>query len=813
MSSMDSRPGTSLRDILQQTLSGTYVIERELGGGGMSRVFVAEETQLGRTVVIKVIAPELAEGLSAERFAREVQLAARLQQANIVPVLSAGTAGALPYYTMPFVRGESLRHRLASGTPLSTSEATSVLRDVARALACAHADGIVHRDIKPDNILLSGGAAVVTDFGIAKAIGASRTEDAGVDVHTTGITQAGMSLGTPAYMAPEQALGDAGVDHRADLYAWGVVAWELLAGEHPFAGRTTMQALVAAHVTEVPPSLAARKPDLPPAVAAIVMQCLEKDPVRRPATARALLDALESAVTPTGRATATPARPSRRRLLTAIAALLVAAIATIAILRHRGNVATGAAAKSLAVLPFMSTGGDTANTYLAEGIADEVTNTLSQVPGLRLAGRSSSARLAGKGETSQQIGAALNVDAVLDGTVRRDGDRIRVTTELSSARDGAVIWHESYDRAASDIIAVQDEIARAIAGRLQVTLASAGRTSLAASGTSDPTAYDLYLRGMYFYRRRGTGGAGITEAIAALQQATARDSMFARAWAGLSNALTVSPSYVNTRDGDVLPRARDAAERAVHLDSTLSDAHLALGYVDAELFQWSAAEGELRRAIALDPGAAEPRYRLGYALLNEGREADAVPELQRAEAEDPLYFLPPIYLGWAEVNLGRGPEGLAEMRRGLALEPNAVTVLSILAVGYDRVGPADSALRYAHRVVEASAIPARIGVAAYVLARNGARAEAETIARQLEATPPNTWTRWTGLALVYTGLGDTARAISAMEHASAGDGDAYPLYGWRYGREIPLTPRLVAVLRRYNLDPARFALPEAARSP
>ncbi|MBK5188348.1 MAG: serine/threonine protein kinase, partial [Gemmatimonadaceae bacterium] len=274
-----------LRDQLQSTLGGGYSIERELGGGGMSRVFVARDETLGRDVVVKVIAPENAEGLSAERFAREVKLAARLQQANIVPVLSAGTSGNLPYYTMPFVRGESLRARLASGSPLPIAEAVSILRDVARALAYAHAEGVVHRDIKPENILLSGGAAVVTDFGIAKAIDASRTVDGG---GTTGITRAGVSLGTPAYMAPEQALGDPATDYRADIYSWGVVAWELLGGAHPFAGRSTAQALIAAHVAEAAPALSARRPDVPEALARLVMRCLDKNPASRPASAAEL---------------------------------------------------------------------------------------------------------------------------------------------------------------------------------------------------------------------------------------------------------------------------------------------------------------------------------------------------------------------------------------------------------------------------------------------------------------------------------------------------------------------------------------------
>jgi serine/threonine-protein kinase len=286
----------NLRARLEAALGTIYVIDRELGGGGMSRVFVAQEVALGRDVVVKIVAPELREELSAERFAREVQLAARLQQANIVPVLNAGDADGMAYYTMPYVDGQSLRARIARG-PLPLGEALDVLRDVARALAYAHAQGIVHRDIKPENVLLSSGTAVVTDFGIAKALSASRTTVDGARARATALTQAGTSLGTPAYMAPEQALGEE-VDARTDLYAWGVIAYELLAGAHPFAGHATAQRLVAAHLSEMPAPLPT---DVPTAVAELVMQCLAKDPAARPAGATELLARLSAAVTPGAR--------------------------------------------------------------------------------------------------------------------------------------------------------------------------------------------------------------------------------------------------------------------------------------------------------------------------------------------------------------------------------------------------------------------------------------------------------------------------------------------------------------------------------
>jgi tetratricopeptide (TPR) repeat protein/tRNA A-37 threonylcarbamoyl transferase component Bud32 len=277
-----------LRNQLQSTLTGSYTLERELGGGGMSRVFLADETRLGRKVVIKVLAPELAAGISAERFQREIKLAASLQQANIVPVLSAGESQGLPYYTMPFVEGESLRKRLGAGTAPGITETVRILGDIARALSYAHEHGIVHRDIKPDNVLLSHGTAVVTDFGIAKAVAAARTGDGAVT-----LTQLGASIGTPAYMAPEQAAGDDNIDHRVDIYAFGCLAYELLTGRPPFAAKTT-QRMMAAQMSETPQNVSEVRADTPTALAALVMRCLEKDPAARPQSSAELMGVLDS---------------------------------------------------------------------------------------------------------------------------------------------------------------------------------------------------------------------------------------------------------------------------------------------------------------------------------------------------------------------------------------------------------------------------------------------------------------------------------------------------------------------------------------
>jgi len=363
-----------LRDRLQSTLGSAYVIERELGGGGMSRVFLAHDTSLGRRIVVKLLPPELAAGVNVERFKREIQLAAQLQHPHIVPLLSASelsveSGDRLPFFTMPFVEGESLRQRIGHGE-LPITDIVSILRDVARALAHAHARGVIHRDIKPDNVLLTGGSAVVSDFGVAKAVGASTSE--------SGLTSVGVALGTPAYMAPEQAAADPNVDQRADLYAFGVVAFEVLTGHTPFAGRSAGQ-MLAAHATVAPPPVAEDRPTTPPALAQLVMRCLEKRPADRPQSADEVLHALDAVTTPTigtvAGATAMSA-PAWRRRIGAIAAA-TAFIAAASAVTYRFAFSHGANERRVVVMPFDNATNDSTLGVVGRMAADYITEGLS----------------------------------------------------------------------------------------------------------------------------------------------------------------------------------------------------------------------------------------------------------------------------------------------------------------------------------------------------------------------------------------------------------------------------------------------------
>jgi serine/threonine-protein kinase len=467
-----------LRDRLQSSLGGAYTLERELGGGGMSRVFVAREEALGRDVVVKVLSPELAEGLSAERFAREIRLAARLQHPNVVPVLTTGVAAdGLPYYTMPYVRGESLRARLLRGR-VPRDEALTILRDVLRALGAAHREGVVHRDVKPENVLLHDGAAVVTDFGIAKALAESRTLAQEGERHDDGsgtITRLGTTLGTPAYMAPEQATGDR-VDARADLYAWGVVAHELLAGQHPFAGKENAQQWIAAHLTEPPPALPA---DVRAPLAALVRQCLEKEPARRPADAATALAALDRtapdraapdhagvtgpavpAPLPAGEADA-PAHPRRRwrRLLAAVpAGLLAVALggwygllsasdrAMLTVLATRDPLELRV--NRVVVAPFRNETGDPSLAALGPLVADVLTSGLASLPGVEVVDARTAAasadvvrripRLLRRRDATLALADEVGAGVLLDGSYYRDGDSVRVRARVLDASSGAV---------------------------------------------------------------------------------------------------------------------------------------------------------------------------------------------------------------------------------------------------------------------------------------------------------------------------------------------------------------------------------------
>ncbi|HSQ31800.1 MAG TPA: protein kinase [Gemmatimonadaceae bacterium] len=814
---------------LQSAFGDTYAIERELGGGGMGRVFLAREHALGRTVVIKVLPPLLAAGIRTERFAREVRLAATLQHPNIVPLFTAGQVSAsestsvsewplagLPYYVMPYVPGESLRARLARDGRLPLADALSVLRDVARALSFAHEHGVVHRDVKPENVLLAGDAAVVTDFGIAKAI-TSATEpspDAGRDDTTLSVV--GSAIGTPAYMAPEQAAGDPRVDHRADVYAWGVLAYELLSGKHPFAERTTPRQLLAAQLSEAPAPLSGCAPELSLALTTLVTRCLDKEPAGRPQSVRAILDALATMTTPAPDAAIALWRERVRTLLPsaglASAGLLVLAVlAYVAVTsRERPSVESASAgALSLAVLPFEALGGDTANAYFGEGIADEIAAALSKVGGLRVASRTSAAAFRSSHNVDvRELGRRLGVNTVLEGRVRRDGDRMRLTVQLTNVSDGLAMWSDVYERQVKDVFRVQDEIARSIVGALSTRLPGISTPQkgrrVSSPGTNNPEAYDLYLRASYLLERRGSE---VQKAVEYFEQAIAKDSNFARAYAGLSVALELTPNFGGTLPRAVESRAIDAAQRALALDSTLAEAYTGLGMAYSQDLRWQEAGLAYRRAELVDPGFAPGEVQYCLYLLRIGRITDAVDACRRARVADPLSATGSGLLAYSLSLLGRFDEALAESRRAYELDSSlatshAVVPLAILAAGH----PEEARAR-----ARATLAPPFNGIAAYVLGATGDRAGANAVIHELEARPHGEWFVSTSLSYAYLGIGDTARALSAMEAAAiAGERPQLPFADPMFDI-LRKSRRFARVVKQFRFDERLFTSPSVRR--
>jgi len=792
-----------LRAQLQSTLGDAYELERELGGGGMSRVFVAEERAFGRKVVVKVLSPELAAGVSSERFTREIRLAAQLQQANIVPLLTAGETSGLPYYTMPFVEGQSLKQRLVTAGALSISEAVNILRDVARALAYAHDRGVIHRDIKPENVLLSGHAAVVTDFGIAKAISVSRTETSET------LTSVGTAIGTPAYMAPEQAIGDTSTDHRADVYSFGCLGYELLTGASPFHGRSAQQLLVA-HVHETAASVDSIRAGTPPQLASLVMRCLSKDPSARPQTAREILEALDGVATPSALPTATAWRFPRARRFPAIAAaviLVAAGAAALAFALARGRAAGVPQLRALAVMPFTNVSADTAEQYFADGIAIDLTSALGKVPGLQVT--SHSLAFTYKGRDVRSVGKELHVDAVLEGTVQRSAGRVRVTTQLTRTSDAVALWSDRYERQAQDLFAVQDDITKSIVSELRLTLGAESRATArpTVAGTSSFAAYDSYLRGVYLLEHRGLG---VQKSIDFFTDAIAKDSNFARAYGALSEALELLPYFTATPATSVEARAVAAAERALALDSTVAQAHIGLALAREHAYRWDDGAAEYRRALADDSTSAVAHLQYGRHLMQRARILEAMNEFRRATELDPLFGTALVWLAHTYSLAGEHDSALVIGRRAREIDPGLMLGRMIGGIDAIAAGRPDEARSIA---ADVQGIAPWRGQAAYSLGKAGDTAAAHATIRDLERLPRDTWLIHTALVYASLGVDDTARALSELEAAVRAREIMpkwNPLADYMFD-PIRQSPRFAAVVRAFGLDDRVFTSPNGGR--
>ena len=774
---------------LTAALAGRYSFERELGEGGMATVYLAHDLKHNRRVALKVLKPELAAVLGAQRFLLEIQVTANLQHPHILPLFDSGSADGALFYVMPLVQGESLRDRLDREKLLSVDEAIRITRQVAGALDFAHRQGIIHRDIKPENILLHDGEVMLADFGIALAL-----SEAAAGGRLTGT---GLSIGTVQYMSPEQAGGERDLDGRSDIYSLGAVTYEMLAGEPPVNG-PTVQAMIAKLMTQRPTSLRVVRDVVPRPLEHAVMRALAKVPADRFSSAREFSDAL------TG--TGVPAKRPRRVALILLGALgLAGAYAisrkgTTGSLPARIDTAAPAAIRSIAVLPLDNYSADSTQAYFAEGITDELTAALASISRLRVTSRGSAMQFGGKNRPpTPQIGKTLNVDAIVEGSVSRSGDRVRITAQLIDARVDKHLWSKVFERNSSDVLALQGELAAAIAAEINVNLTEGEQARLATAPSVSVAGHDAYLKGRYFFNRPSDDN--LRKAIAQFEAAVKLSPGFAKAYSGLSDAYL----WAGYNEGFMTasaarPRALVAAEKAVRLDSMSAEAHASLATFKLFYeFDWAGCEREFRRAIRLNPNYAFAHDQFAMALAFTGRFDEAVAESRRAAELDPLspqvlidatmapmfeknfpaakelarkageldptYFFPVMMEGWVDLEAGKFREAIPFLTRATTMgAPPFVT--AYLAFAYGAAGD-----------------------------RAGAMAALEALKKISQGGPVLPF----NLALAYLGLGDHRRALDNLERALAADSQ---MMAW-LGRDamfdaLRAEPRFLALMKKLN---------------
>lgn len=736
---------------LRAALSGRYELEGELGAGGAAVVYAARDLRHRRAVAIKVLRPEVAAALGAERFLREIRTSANLRHPGIVPLFDSGEAGGRLYFVMPLVEGETLRARLIREDRLPVEDAVRIATEVAEALDHAHRRGVVHRDVKPENILLEDGRAVVTDFGIARALaGGPAAAPPG-----TALTRIGLALGTPAYMSPEQTAGEGEIDGRSDLYSLACVLYEMLAGHPPFTG-DTVERLYAQHMVDTPPPVTSVRPSAPAAVAAALARALAKAPSDRFSSGQAFARALVLPV---------PAPVARR---------------------------------SVAVLPFRSLSSDPENEYFADGITEDVIAQLSKIRALKVVSRTSVLPFRTREQGLAEIARRLQVATLLDGSVRRAGSRVRIVAQLVDAATDEPVWADTYDRDLTDIFAIQTEVALRIAEALDAELSTDERTRIHGRPTTDPRAYQLLLQGRHHHIRFTADS--LRQGIDYYQEALRRDPAYAPAWSGLAMAYTELGEQGMLPPDEAYPKAKEAAARALDLDPELAAAHVTVAHVRMVYdFDWAGAEEEFLRALELSPGAADAHDLYGRLCSALGRFEEAIELLTRAQELDPLAHRNDV--ATAYLRAGRYEEALEMAGRSAEFAPDDARAQATLGWTYLRLGREEEGLRHLEEAVSLS--QGNVGWRAQLAqayALRGRSEDARSILTDLLDGSRTGYVAPYHLAYIYTGLGEVDQALDCLERAF--EDRAAALYGVKGSflfEPLRSHPRFKALLGRMNL--------------
>ena len=755
------------------TTVSRYRILEELGRGGMGRVYKAEDTRLGRLVALKFLPHELSRNPAAlQRFEREARAASALNHPNICHIYEINDEHE-PFIAMELLDGATLRQRIA-GRTTPVDELVAIAVQIAEALDAAHAKGIIHRDLKPANVFVNDrGHVKLLDFGLAKvspaAFSDSETEADVVTDPTVLATSPGMLQGTVMYMSPEQARGEV-LDARSDLFALGVVLYEMATGARPFIGATTAMTFDGIlNRDPIPPSKL--KPDLPAGVERLILRLLEKDPADRYQGAGALLSDLKSlqrdSTSTSIEAMRVPLRARRmatawrRTALVAAAATLLVTLAGVVLWQY---LSAGTGPTSIAVLPFVNEGGDPNAQYLSDGVSEGVMNALSQVAALRVIPRASAFRYRSSSPELRQIGAELGVDRLLTGRVTQDAGGITVSVELIDAGSEALIWGNQYTRSAKEVVAVQSEIAQAVVDRLNIPLSAADRAKLAKRPTSNPEAYQLYLKGRNKWDEWTEGS--LEASLGFFRQAIDLDPSYALAYYGLADSYVAS-AYMSRPPRETMPLAKDNLTKAIALDNTLPEVHYLLGVIYL-YYDWdaAAAERQFQRALSLNAGYADAHFGYGNYLVATGRVSEAIPYVEKSVELDPFSFTWNEQLVVFYSGLGQLDRAEEQARKSLKRDPTSFWLHIDLGMILTKRGRTAEAVRVFQQAADFGAgNPYPIGYLGYGQAVAGDRQEALATLARLDALSKGRYIPSFTRALVYAGLGDADNAFNMLSRA------------------------------------------------